>query len=42
MEKGRGNGTDTLAMDIVCDIVPCKDMVKHRLRIQTLKQEAKE
>jgi hypothetical protein len=28
--------------NIVCDLVPCKDAVKHRLRIQTLKQEAKE
>ena len=28
--------------NVVCDLVPCKDMTKHRLRIQTLKQEAKD
>lgn len=29
--------------NIVCDLVPCTDMVRHRLRIQTLgKMEAEE
>ena len=28
--------------NVVCDLVPCKDAVKHRLRIETLKREARE
>jgi len=32
---------DNSNKNIVCDLVPCADGVKHRLRIETLKREAR-